>query len=88
MPKRRSSPCGESTSAPSNVNVCASTCLRTRSANVTRGVEHRPRQQQHELLAAVPADAVDLAHLVREDPRELLEHRVARLVAVRVVHGS
>ena len=32
-----------------------------------RGVEHRAGKEQHELLAAVPADAIDLAHLVLED---------------------
>ena len=29
-----------------------------------RRVEHRAGEQEHELLAAVPADAVDLARLV------------------------
>ena len=42
----------------------ASTCLRTLSANVTAGVQHGARQQQHELLAAVPSDTIDLAHFL------------------------
>jgi len=35
-------------------------------------VEHRPRQQEHELLATISADAVDLARFLFEDARELL----------------
>lgn len=35
-------------------------------------VEHRPRQQQHELLATIPADAVDFPRLLFQDSRELL----------------
>ena len=34
-------------------------------------VEHGPRQEQHELLATVPADTVDLARLRFQDAREL-----------------
>jgi aconitase B len=49
-------------------------------------VEHGARQQEHELLAAVSAGPVDLPHLGAQDARELLEHCVAGLVAVRVVH--
>jgi hypothetical protein len=52
-----------------------------------RGVEHRARKQEHELLAAVSPRPVDLPNLVPQDPRELLEHRVARLVPVLVVHA-
>src|SRR3712207_5433168 len=51
------------------------------------GVQDRPGEQEHELLAAVAADAVDLARLVLEDARQLLEHRVPGLVAVGVVHA-
>ena len=36
------------------------------------GIEHRPRQQEHELLATIPADAVDLARFLFQDLRELL----------------
>jgi hypothetical protein len=36
------------------------------------GIEHRPRQQEHELLATIPADAVDLARFLFQDVRELL----------------
>jgi hypothetical protein len=36
------------------------------------GIEHRPRQQEHELFTTVPADAVDLARFLFEDLRELL----------------
>src|SRR5689334_13385580 len=50
-----------------------------------RGVEHGAREQEHELLATVAADAVDLPRLLLEDRRQLLEHLVARLVAVGVV---
>lgn len=50
------------------------------------GVEDGPRQQQHELFAAIPADAIDLPCLVAQDACKLLEHGVARLVAVLVVH--
>ena len=35
-------------------------------------VEHRPRQQEHELLATISPDAVDFARLLFEDSRELL----------------
>ena len=51
-----------------------------------RRVEDRAGEQQHELLAAIPAGAVDLANLGAQNTRELLEHRVARLVAIGVVH--
>ena len=33
------------------------------------GVEHGARKQEHELLAAVSADAIDLARFVLEDGR-------------------
>ena len=36
------------------------------------GIEHRPRQQEHELFATIPADTVDLARLFLDDSRELL----------------
>ena len=36
------------------------------------GIEHRPRQQEHELLSTIPADAVDLARFLFQDLRELL----------------
>ena len=52
------------------------------------GVEHGPGKQQHELFAAEATRSIDLAHLVPQDPRELLEDRVARLMAVGVVHAS
>lgn len=51
------------------------------------GVQHGAGEQQHELLSAVPTRTIDLAHFVAENPRELLEHRVAGLVAVCVVHA-
>ena len=51
------------------------------------GVEHGPGKQQHELFAAKATRSIDLAHLVPQDPRELLEDRVARLMAVGVVHA-
>ena len=35
-------------------------------------VEHRPRQQEHELFPTISADAVDLARFLFEDSRELL----------------
>src|SRR5918992_4256322 len=49
-------------------------------------VQHRAGQQEHELLAPIAADAVDLARLALENLRQLLEHGVAGLVAVGVVH--
>lgn len=49
------------------------------------GVEYGARKEEHELLAAVPAGPVDLAHFVFENLRELLENRVACLVAIGVV---
>ena len=71
----------------SNVNVCASTCLRTLSANVTAASSTVAGEEEHELFPAVPADAVDLSNLVLENLGELLEDRVAGLVAVGVVHA-
>lgn len=52
-----------------------------------RRVEHRARKEQHELLPAVAPHAIDLAHFLAKDARELLEHRVASLVPVSVVHA-
>ncbi len=52
-----------------------------------RRVEHRARKQQHELLAAVATDSIDLADFGAQDARELFEDRVAGLVAVLVVHA-
>jgi hypothetical protein len=52
-----------------------------------RGIEHRTRQNQKELLSAVTSDAVDLARLAFQELRELLEHGVSGLVAVIVVHA-
>src|SRR3569833_1708170 len=49
------------------------------------GVEHGAREEEDELLAAVPAGPIDLTYLVLENLRELLEDRVARLVAVGVI---
>src|SRR4051812_24437297 len=46
------------------------------------GIEDRPRQKKHELFATVAPDAVDLAHFVAKNACELLEHGVARLVAI------
>ena len=51
-----------------------------------RCVEDRAGKQQHEFFTTVPAGPVDLAHLVAQNPRELLQHRVAGLVTVRVIH--
>ena len=50
-----------------------------------RRVEHRARKQQHEFLPAIPPGAVDLPDRAAQDAGELLEHRVARLVSVRVI---
>jgi len=36
------------------------------------GIEHRPRQQEHELFATIPSDAVDLARSFFQNSRELL----------------
>ena len=36
------------------------------------GIEHRPRQQEHELFATIPSDAVDLARGFFQNSRELL----------------
>ena len=49
-------------------------------------VEHRPRQQQHELLTAITADPVNFAGLLFQDARKLFQHHVAHLMAVRIVH--
>lgn len=51
-----------------------------------RGVEHGAWQEQHELLAAIASRTVDLAHLVAEDARELLQDGVAGLMAILVIH--
>ena len=48
-------------------------------------VEHGARKQQHELLATVAADPIDLARFVFQNGGQLLEHLVTGLVAVRVV---
>lgn len=45
------------------------------------------RQQQHELLAALPEGEVDLADLAAHPAGELGQHGVPRRVAVRVVDG-
>ena len=49
-------------------------------------IEHRPRQQQHKLFSTIPTDAIDLSRLLFQDPGELLQHGVAGLMAVGVVH--
>ena len=51
-----------------------------------RRIEHRSRKEEQELLATVSSDPVDLARLVLEDLRELAQHGVASLMAIRVVH--
>src|SRR5690349_23325667 len=51
------------------------------------GIEHRTRQDQQKLLAAVTTNAIDLARFVSQNLREFLEHRVARLMPVLVVHA-
>ncbi len=51
-----------------------------------RGIEHGSWKENDELLAAVATHLVDLARRRLENARELLQHRVARLMAVRVVH--
>src|SRR5919202_1434202 len=52
-----------------------------------RGVEHRAGQNDHELLAAVPANAVDVAGGVPQERGELLQHLVPHLMSVGVVDG-
>jgi hypothetical protein len=52
-----------------------------------RCVQDGTRKQEHELLAAEPAGAVDLTDFVAQDLGELLQYRVARLVAMRVIHA-
>jgi len=49
------------------------------------GIRHRAGKEDHELLAAVSADPVDLARLGAQDIRELAKDRVTGLVAVGVV---
>src|SRR5688500_12168146 len=51
------------------------------------GIQDRTGQNQKKLLPAVPADAVDLPRLGFQELREFLEHRVAGLVTVVVVHA-
>src|SRR3954462_14736648 len=52
------------------------------------GVENGAREQQHELLPAVAPYAIDLlARLILQDPGELFEYGIPRLMAVSVVHG-
>ena len=50
------------------------------------GVEHGARQEEHKLLSAIAAGAVDLAHLAAEDARELLQDGVAGLMAILIIH--
>ncbi|HEY2897389.1 MAG TPA: hypothetical protein VGJ12_09655, partial [Gemmatimonadaceae bacterium] len=50
------------------------------------GVEHGARKKDHEFLSPVTADPVDVACGVLEELRELGEHEIADLVAVRIVH--
>src|ERR1051326_2743721 len=46
-----------------------------------RGIEDSTGQEEHELLSAVTPDTIDLLPgLVLENPGELLEYRIARLV--------
>lgn len=49
-------------------------------------IEHRPRQQQQEFLAAISAHPVDLTSLELQYLRKLLEHFITRSVTVSVVH--
>jgi hypothetical protein len=47
----------------------------------------RPGKDQHEFLAAVPANAIDLPSGLLEHPGQLSKHRVTRLVAMGIVHA-
>ena len=49
-------------------------------------VEHRTRQQEHKLFSPIATNAVDLPRFLFQDPGELLQYRIARLMAVGVVH--
>jgi len=49
-------------------------------------VEHRTRQQEHKFFSPIATDAVDLPRLLFQDTGELLQYRIARLMAVGVVH--
>ena len=49
-------------------------------------VEHRTRQQEHKFFSPIATDAVDLPRLLFQDARELFQNRIARLMAVGVVH--
>jgi hypothetical protein len=49
------------------------------------GVQDGPRQEEHELLASISTDSVDLPGLALEDMGELFEDGIPGLVAVRVV---
>src|SRR6185312_9135708 len=49
-------------------------------------VEHGAREQQHKFLSPIPADPVYLSRLFHEQARELLQHHVAGLVSIVVVH--
>src|SRR5919202_2517522 len=48
------------------------------------GVEYRAGQDDHELLAAVPPHAVDVARRLPKERGELLQHLVPNLMAVGV----
>jgi hypothetical protein len=50
------------------------------------GVEDCSGEQQHELFAPIPAGPIDLADFVAQNAGELLQDRVAGLVAVGVIH--
>lgn len=52
-----------------------------------RGIEYGARQNEKKLFAAVTANAVDFPSIFFQQPRDLLEHRISRLVAIVVVHG-
>jgi hypothetical protein len=51
------------------------------------GVQHRTGKNEQKLLSAIAPDAVDLPGLFLQQPRELLQHRIPRLVPVVVVHA-
>ena len=50
-------------------------------------VDHCPGQEEHEFLAAVASNVINLTRLGLEDLRELAQHLVSGLMPVRIVHA-
>ena len=72
-------------SPPATATGAAATAARSRSAARSAPSRSVSGQDHHELVAAPAGQLVAAAQRAREPPRHLLQHPVARLVAVGVV---